>query len=250
MRTGTLWRYSSLFGLLITLSACTMAADKTGTQKQAPLGDMPTADYATLVTYSVNVRDNDLQWPKTRDDFAQLATVDFPCAACLGGYAHFLVVPTKNAKNLDWKHVLKESTAHEAEIVAAFVNLDSADFAEGHLTAGDVMYLWVGHIAGTDGRGIGLFSLDAANRKKWMVSGTKEFFLCTDPKHPRPKSSVKSNPGHPCPSTPETASGGPLNFAAFSLRYPSNLWISCSSGCCQSSPQRVVSTSLPSPTTN
>jgi hypothetical protein len=213
------------------------------------LKDLPRANGVFLDNYLESIKNNDLFKPNDLDDFAQLATVKYPCAACPGDSAAFLVIPVKDAQNIGWAPALVGNTNDRAEVIAAMIQLDAMPVAELDIEAGDAIFVWMGYVA-PNARGIGIYSFNRRKKTKKWIEGEKIFWVCKDPGIPRNKPSVKVNPKHDCSHTPmQTADGDPLPPPINQTRTMAlgGLWLSCGGGCCKPSPTRSVSSAVTLP---
>ena len=168
-----------------------------------------------------------------------------------------MFLPLDHAENVQWQKHLRHD--EEGQVVAQIKNLDNVKFADLNLDTGEVAYAWAGEIKYNNAptRGFAIYKLNKQGfmERQWYTTTLDRIEFCKNSAK-RTKPAIKDKhdamaPGSSSCNPISVASrtgnirlaslGASVAYAAVTRRSSmtlalGKLWISCSGGCCQISP--------------
>lgn len=183
---------------------------------------------------------------------------DYDCTECQPRrLVKLMFLPLDRAENVQWqKHLRRDE---KGQVVAQIKNIDKVKFADLDLDTGEVAYAWVGEIKYNNAptRGFAIYKLNKQGfvDRQWYTTTLDRIEFCKNSaKRTKPaikdKHDAMAATSSPCGPISVASRTGDIRLASFgaSVAYAAaarstsmtlaigKLWISCSGGCCQVSP--------------
>jgi hypothetical protein len=165
-----------------------------------------------------------------------------PGNKCPPAGVRLMFIPEAGAYKRDWQKAMTKD--NEGYVVATILNVDDTTFTDLGLEPGKLAYAWIGQTGGTSAeRGFAVYRIDTSTGLKQATWSQTDSVSHCDNSAYRDKPSIKAKypDGETCtPITVAQSIFGPRVAYAATARTAfqgiHGLWISCSQGCCQVSP--------------